>query len=396
MTAIDRTPEQTSTDGLDPATILAQATRIGAEVAGPAADAVDAEPRFPSESLAALRQARLLSVLVPGELGGWGADVPTVAEAIRVIAAQCASSALVFAMHNIDVGNLVRHGSSAPLRELLRRIAADQLLMANANSEVGIGGDTGRSICALERDGRRWRLEKQALAISYGASADLIATKARPDASAQETDQVYIVCRRQQTTLEPRSDWNTVGLRGTQSPSFLLVAEGDEDDIYPVPWSTVANRTGLQLQQIFLSAVWVGLAEAAGAKAHRYVREEARRNVGSLSPSAMRLSELSVDLQQARDRLRATARRFEEVKDSDEVESPDFLVALRSLKVSTSNLAVDVVRRAVTICGIAGYKKDSPFAMDRLLRDAFGGLVMVSNDRYLQANAQMLVVRKSL
>jgi acyl-CoA dehydrogenase len=57
---------------------------------------------------------------------------------------------------------------------------------------------------------------------------------------------------------------------------------------------------------------------------------------------------------------------------------------------------VDIVRDALEICGIAGYRRDTPFTLDRHLRDVHGGLVMVSNDRYLHANAQVLIARKQL
>ena len=49
--------------------------RIGADVAGPRAEAVDREARFPYESIAALRGERMLGALVPRELGGRGATI---------------------------------------------------------------------------------------------------------------------------------------------------------------------------------------------------------------------------------------------------------------------------------------------------------------------------------
>ena len=45
--------------------LLADATRIGEEVAGPAADDVDRRARFPVEAVEALREAKLLSVSSP-------------------------------------------------------------------------------------------------------------------------------------------------------------------------------------------------------------------------------------------------------------------------------------------------------------------------------------------
>jgi len=372
------------------------AWQVGVEAAGPAADDVDREGRFPHEALAAMREKGLLSAMVPVELGGRGASLASMSGAVRALATHCASSALVLAMHSLEVGDLVRHGTTPALRAFLAEVGEQQLLLANAHSEVGIGGDAGRSICAVERADGRFRVEKQALAISYGQYADAILTTARRDADALETDVVQVVCRTPHVALEPTSTWDTIGLRGTRSSSFRLVAEGDEDMIFTVPWPIIANRGYLQAAQILLSSVWCGLAEASAATAHRYVRSVARRQIGTLPPTALRLAELATRLQQARNLLAGTTLRYEEVKDTEAVESPSFVVALRGMKVSTAELAVEIATTAVGICGMSGYRRDSPHPMDRLVRDSLGSLVMVSNDRYLNNNAQLLLAMKQI
>lgn len=378
-------------DSLDQA-----AERIGADVAAPAADDVDLHSRFPHETVEALKRERMLSALVPRDLGGGGATVAEVARAVRAIAFHCAASALVLAMHSIEVANLVRNGSTEPLRDLLRAVAADQLLFANANSEVGIGGDVGRSLCAIERSDDGLTLTKEALAISYGEHADVIVATARRSPESEETDQVQVICRRPWSMLEPLSAWDAIGLRGTCSRSFRLGADVDPEMVYPVPFAVIGSTGGLQNSLLLLSAVWVGLANAAGAKAHAYVRAAARRDIGTVPKSAVRLAELGVQLEESRGLLAACAHQLEQAYGTEEIENPALIASLRNLKISTSQAAVNVARAALEICGIAGYRRDTPFSLDRQLRDAHGGLVMVSNDRYLHANAQLLVARKSL
>ena len=178
---------------------------------------------------------------------GGGATLAEVAGAVRAIAFHCASSALVLAMHSIEVANMVRHATTDPLRALLREIASEQLLFANANSEVGVGGDVGRSLCAVESNGGGLRLEKHALAISYGEHADAVVATARPTPESAETDQVQIIFRRAAVTLEPTSTWDAIGLRGTCSMSFRLAGDVDPEMIYPVPFAVLAitaNGTG--------------------------------------------------------------------------------------------------------------------------------------------------------
>ena len=369
------------------------AARIGAEVSAPAADDVDAAARFPQDTVNALRESGMLSAMVPVELGGAGVTCSEMASAVRVLAQHCCSSALVLAMHSMEISNLARHGTTEPLRELQREIVADQLLIANANSEVGTGGDVSRSVCALERDGDRLTLRKEAIAISYGEYADLITATARRTPESEPGDQAQVVLRAPQ--LEPRSDWNAMGLRGTCSRAFLLTAEVDEDLVYPVPFSTIGSAGGLQAQLLFLSAVWVGLAEASASRAHAYVRAAARRNPEVTPPSALRLAELSTELDQDRALLETVARAVD-AADANSIDDPALLASLRTLKITSSRTGADIARRALEICGIAGYQRGSEFSLDRLLRDAHGGLVMVSNDRYLWANADMLRLRKEI
>jgi len=373
--------------------VLDIAARIGAEVAGPAAAEVDVGARFPHEAAAAFRDSGLLSAVIPRELGGAGVQPSEMAAAVRAVARHCCSSALVLAMHSTEVSNLARHGSTEALRELQREIASERLLVANANSEVGTGGDNSRSVCSLEYEDGRVMLRKEALAISYGEYADLITASTRRAPESEPSDQVQVILRRPQ--LEPRSDWDAMGLRGTCSRAFLLTAEVDEELVYPVPFSVIGSAGGLQGQLLFLSAVWVGLAEASAEKAHRYVRAASKRNPEVTPPSALRLAELSAVLEQDRALLDSVARAIDDA-DAESIEDPALLASLRTLKISTSRMGVEIARRALEICGIAGYQRGSEFSLDRLLRDAHGGLVMVSNDRYLWNNADMLRLRKEM
>jgi acyl-CoA dehydrogenase len=369
---------------------------IGQEIAGPVADDVDRSGRFPAEAVAALRAEGLLSALVPTELGGSGATLADLAWAVRALAVHCTSAALVLAMHSIEVFNIARHGTSPGTRAFLREVAERELLIASCNSEVGLGGDATRSRCAVEEKGDRLALDKEALAISYGADADVITATARRAPGAPESDQVLLICRKDDVTLEPTSSWDALGLRGTCSIGYRLRAETSPDDLVPVPFGVIASDGGIQSRQILLSAAWVGLAEAAASKAHTFVRAAARKAIGTTPLSSVRLAELAGDLQQSRSLLVTALLQFEALDAVGDLDNAGYIVALRTLKVGTSELALRVATAALRICGIAGYRRDSPHSLDRIIRDANGALVMVSNDRYVTDNATFLQVRRQI
>jgi acyl-CoA dehydrogenase len=375
--------------------LVGDSARIGEEVAGPAADDVDRKARFPSEAVDALRSAQLLSVLVPTELGGDGASVGQVAEATGALARHCGSTGMIYAMHQMQVACLVRHGRSPALLDYQRALVDRQLLLASATTEIGVGGDIRSSVCAVERHDGRFTLEKKAPVISYGESADGVLATARRTPDSPPNDQVLVLCTAEGLALEATSGWDTLGFRGTCSLGFSLRAEGDESQVLDDPFGDIASRTMLPVSHVLWSAVWLGLASAAVDRARRFVRTEARKNPGVTSPAAVRLAEVMCVFQQMEALVKGAARTYDEVYDDIETLSGmGFAIAMNGLKVSASTLVVDIVGKALTICGIAGYREDSPYSLGRLLRDAYGAGVMVNNDRIIANNAQMLLVHK--
>jgi acyl-CoA dehydrogenase len=381
---------------LDANSLSRQAARIGLEVAGVAAGAVDRDARFPTEAFEAIREESLLSVLIPSELGGSGLSIGQVGDIVFELGRHCASTAMIFAMHQIQVASIVRHGRSTFFRDYLAEVADRQLLLASATTEMGVGGDVRTSVCTVERVGAdEIRLEKMAPVISYGEHADAILATARRTPESPPNDQVLVLCRPPGLVLEAISGWDTLGFRGTCSLGFRLVAQGGTELILADSYGDISSRTMLPVSHILWSSVWLGLATSAVDKARQFVRAEARKKPGVTPPSALRLAELIGQLQRMEELVRGTARRYDEMCDDLEaLESMGFAITMNSLKVSSSTLVVDIVNRAMTICGMAGYREDSPFSLGRILRDAHGAAVMVNNDRINSNTAQMLLIYK--
>ena len=95
--------------------LLEAVRRIAEDVAAAAADSVDREARFPTEAIDALRAAGALSAAVPESLGGDGASLETIARCCFELGRRCSATAMVFAMHQIQVLTIARHLDGAPL-----------------------------------------------------------------------------------------------------------------------------------------------------------------------------------------------------------------------------------------------------------------------------------------
>jgi acyl-CoA dehydrogenase len=376
--------------------LLEAAKKVGQAVAAVHADAVDKDARFPKESFAALKEQKLLSIYVPQELGGAGASVEDVVAICHALGHHCSSTAMIYAMHQIQVACVVHHGLTAAWhREFLADLVKNQLLLASATSEAGIGGNVRTSSCAVVKDGGAFALEKNATVVSYGEAADAILITARANPEAAPSDQVLLVSRKADLKLTQSSSWDTLGMRGTCSNGYLVKAEGELEAILPLAYADISARTMLPFAHLTWSALWLGIAADAVNRARAFVRGEARKNPSVAPPGALRVAELMSELQQARANLTETAGLYSAHKaDPDLLSSLPFAIRMNLLKVGTSDLAAKVVQQALRVCGIHGYKNDSKFSLGRHLRDAHSAALMVSNDRILGNTAQLLLATK--
>ena len=161
-------------------------------IAAAHAAAVDASRGF-QERRSTLRAPSVSSV--SRYRANWAAkalSVADVADVCYALGRACASTAMIYAMHQTKVACVVRHGRGSPWHQLLlRRLCAEQLLLASSTTEGQAGGDLRNSAAAVEGE-TRITLERQATVISYGEAADGIVTTARRSADAASSDQVLV------------------------------------------------------------------------------------------------------------------------------------------------------------------------------------------------------------
>ena len=378
--------------------LLRQVHEMGHDTLAVHAADVDCDARFPVEAFAMIRDMKLISAYVPTEYGGMGLNIQQVAEICEALGQYCGSSAMIYAMHCIQVACVVHHTqTSAYFRDYLRQLVDEQLLMASATTEIGTGGDLLSSICAIEVNSDNFSVTKQAPVISYGHEADNILVTCRRSADAAASDQVHVMVRRGEYTATPLSTWDTMGFRGTCSSGFTLTAIGDTEQILPAPFSEILTQTMHPYSHIVWGALWSGIAMDAVNRARAFVRVEARKTPGETPISAVRLAEVDQVLQEMRHNVKSLTREYQELLDQNCPEAFKgfgFSIRTNNLKVSCSQRIVEIVGKALLICGISGYRNDSKFSLSRHLRDAYGAALMVNNDRITKLNATMLMVHK--
>jgi acyl-CoA dehydrogenase len=358
------------------------------------ADAVDRDARFPEETFAAARAQRLLGMMVPIDLGGDGASVSDVVDVCYMLGKDCASSAMIFAMHQIMVAILVRHArNSAWHQELLRRLALEQLLLASSTTENQTGGDVRASACVVERSGPHMALVKNATVMSYGAQADGILTTARRSADAAPSDQVLVAFLKADYDLERIVDWDVLGMRGTCSTGFTLRGKGVAEQILPEAYEKIHTHSMVPVAHLTWSGVWTGIAAGAVGRARCFVRGAARHGSGQLPPGAAHLTRAVMSLRALRGSVAAALQRYEiAVTKEDALEALEFQTAMNLLKVHSSESAIETVMSALQACGLSGYRNAGEFSICRSLRDVLSSSIMINNDRILANAASALLL----
>lgn len=389
-------PQTTGSDGsvaapllMDRGSLFLQRTVAVAAIAAADADETDRDGRFPKAAIDAARAQKLLGMQIPVEFGGFGASVEDIAEVCYALGRACASTAMIFAMHQTKVACLVRHGrGNAHIETLMRRIASEQLLMASSTTEGQNGGNIRASAAAVGVTDGDITLVRDATVISYGAEADGLVTIARRADTAAASDQVLLALTKDDYSLKRTVGWETLGMRGTSSSGFELKVACPADRIFPESYDRIHAQTMTPFAHLTWSSAWAGIAASALQRAQRFIRKAARGANGQMPPAAAHFTSAKMSLAKLRAIIALNmdaylANEFDERA----LSSLDFQSSITLLKVEASELAVESVMSAMRACGLSGYRNDGEFSIGRHLRDVLSAPIMINNDRILANTA---------
>ena len=154
----------------------------------------------------------------------------------------------------------------------------------------------------------------------------------------------------------------------------------------------------MPISHILWSHLWLGIATDAFDRARAFVRASAKGKPDQLPPTAVRLSQLMSELSLLRAEVSTGLREFGDasVGDRESLSTMATILRFNNLKIAASEQAPRVCQGAMSVCGIVGYKNDTPFSVGRHLRDTMSACLMVANDRIHQTNASLLLIAKEV
>jgi len=330
---------------------------------------VDAEARFPSEAVSALRHSGLLGLTLPDEVGGLGAGPHELVEVISSLAGACGSTAMIYLMH-VSASMTVAAAPPPGLPDLLSALGKGDMLASLAFSELGSRSHFWAPVSKSRRTRDGVFLEARKSWVTSAGHADLyVASTLNSDADTVDLFAVPASA----PGISITGDWRGLGLRGNASnpmgfevevPATNRIGEagtGFELMLQTVmPWFNLGN-----------AAVSVGLSESAVAAAIRHTSaarlEHLDQSLSALPTIRAQLAKMSIDLSCTRAYVEQAAGRIAEPQE-------DTPLHVLGVKAAGNDAALRITDAAMRVCGGAAFSEH--LQVDRYFRDARAGSVM--------------------
>lgn len=357
---------------------LAIAEQLAIEFAGRAAEQ-DRSGEFPYANFADIRAVGLPALPVPVEYGGWGADLLDTAMVAERLARGDGSTALSFVMHLQTIGSAAE-GNGWPeelFAGLCRAAVARGALVNSLATEPALGspsrGGRPQTVARPQRtvDGATasWVIDGCKSFASMFPVLDFAIIPAALEDGSGEVGR-FLVAVDDHFQIEHR--WDAIGMRTTGSHTVLL--RGVE-----TPHATLIGRTGQAIGGVGnawftlgISAVYLGVAEAAVETAVGYALERVPaalgRPIAELESVQRHLGQAALLLHTARMQLYHTAEQWMHNPERRRELTP----WLSAAKVTITNHAVDAVDHCLRAAGGAGLTRALP--LERFYRDVRAGL----------------------
>jgi isovaleryl-CoA dehydrogenase len=356
--------------------VLAEVRDLAQALIAERAAEIDRESRFPAEQLSALAQVGALGLMVPGEQGGVGAGLVALATACEAVGGACASTGMVFLMHDVTAAT-VAGGGGPSAAQLLEDMASGRVLGTLAFSERGTGAHFYAPELRAERRDGSVRVSGRKAFVTSGGHADAMLVLLQGEGEGLDC---YVV-RKDDPGVGFDGRWEGLGMRGNSSIAVELEdVLLDGDALIGEAGGGAALVFGVVAPTFLvgLAAVNVGIAQAAlsaaleHAKARRYPDGGALVEVATVQHA---LANMDIDVRAARALLQEAARLGD---GGDE----GALVPLMEAKVLCTDVAARVTQGALEVCGGQGYTPALP--IERHLRDARAGAVMAPTNGVLR------------
>lgn len=188
----------------------------------------DATDSFAAENFREIKAAGLLSIGIPAELGGGDAGYRELCEMLRETARHCSGTALALAMHTHPLAAAIwrwRKGDKAPVEGLLKRVAAENLMLLSTGGNDWLSGSG-----SAEKTEGGYLFSGRKRFVSGAEAGNILMTMARDGDTV-----LHAGVPMNAKGVKIEQTWRTLGMRASGSQDVVL------DKVF-VPEASIAVR----------------------------------------------------------------------------------------------------------------------------------------------------------
>jgi len=333
-----------------------------------------------------LRDSGLLSLMIPKEYGGWGADWPTAIEVIREIAKVDGSLGHLFGYHTGSVHMIELFGSTEQKERLYRKMAQNNWWTGNASSENNSHVMEWKVSATPTGDGG-YLLNGTKHFCSGAKGSDLLFVfGVIQDESLQKGAIVAVAIPTGREGVHINDDWNAIGMRQTDSGSTEFHnVKVYPDEVLGAPNAFIqafidGTRGSLwtPIVQLIFSNVYLGIAHGALEAAREYTLTKTRpwtpAGIEKVTedPYIIRTyGEFAIELQGADAAAREAARLLQQTWERGDALDPkdrgELMVKVSGVKALSTKVALDITSRIFEVIGARG--THPKYGFDRFWRN---------------------------
>ena len=343
------------------------ARRIAREVVAPRAKEVDETQEYPHDFFEAFKQAGLLGMAIPEEMGGTGNGILPLCLAIEEVAKYECGAGLLFVLTGLPTRPIVFGGNSEQQQKYLPDAANGATRMAFCLTEPDHGSDAANLETRAVRDGDDYVLNGNKVYISGGTVADHLTVFARTGGPGARGISAFVVDAHAPGVNIDRTD-DKMGVRSIPTAHFSF------SDVRVPAANLLGGEEGKGFNHAMLTlnsmrptvgARGVGLAEGAASYAMEWARE--RQAFGSkvidFEAIQFMFADMAIQIEAARNLVYKAAWLVDSGKYTRE-----YAHHLSIAKAYATEMANKVAFDALQVLGAQGYMKDHP--LERHYRDA--------------------------
>jgi alkylation response protein AidB-like acyl-CoA dehydrogenase len=333
--------------------------RIAQDKVKPRAREIDESGEYPQDLFEVFRDAGVLGLCIPEELGGSGAGILGLTIAIEEVAKYSNTAALMLLLTRLPTGPVMIAGSPEQNQKYIAPIADGSQRAAFCLSEPQAGSDVMGMRTKAVQDGDEWVLNGTKCWISGVVQADwyTVFAKTSDDVTARDHHSISaFIVERGTEGVEVGSVDRKMGVRGVDTGELLLsnVRVPAANVIGEIGGFQLAMQ-GLNSMRPIVAARGIGLAEGALMYATEYVKERAafRKTIADMQGIQWEIAKLATEIEAAR----LLTYRAAWMADQGRFQKED-VPMLSMSKYYATEVAVKASNLALQMLGAAGYMKD--------------------------------------